>query len=417
MSRRIHVIGAGMAGLAAATALAGRGERVVLYEAARFAGGRCRSYHDATLDCRIDNGNHLLATGNHAAMAYLARIGASDTLTGPSRAIFPFIDLVSGAAWNLRLNNSRLPVWIFRRAARVPDSRARDYLALRRLDRAGPDDLVQALMGDLDPLYERLIEPLAIAALNTKPAEGSAALLGAVLRETIGRGGAAARPRYPKLGLSESLVDPALAFLRGRGAELRFGARIQALGVENNTITRLTGSATDEPVRAGDQVILATPPWIAAELLPGLIVPDQHEAILNVHFRAGIPPGPSGFYGLLGGAAEWVFEKNDVVSITISAANDKVDRDADALALEVWSDLRRAFGLPRTMPAYRVVKEKRATFAATPAQLNRRPATTPVINGAMIHNLGLAGDYTATGLPATIEGAIRSGEAAARRVV
>jgi squalene-associated FAD-dependent desaturase len=417
MSRRIHVIGAGVAGLAAATALAERGERVVLYEAARFAGGRCRSYHDATLDCRIDNGNHLLATGNHAAMAYLARIGASDTLTGPSRAIFPFIDLVSGAAWNLRLNNSRLPVWIFRRAARVPDSRARDYLALRRLDRAGPDDLVQALMGDLDPLYERLIEPLAIAALNTKPAEGSAALLGAVLRETIGRGGAAAIPRYPKLGLSESLVDPALAFLRGRGAELRFGARIQALGVENNTITRLTGSATDEPVRAGDQVILATPPWIAAELLPGLIVPDQHEAILNVHFRAGIPPGPSGFYGLLGGAAEWVFEKNDVVSITISAANDKVDRDADALALEVWSDLRRAFGLPRTMPAYRVVKEKRATFAATPAQLSRRPATTPVINGAMIHNLGLAGDYTATGLPATIEGAIRSGEAAARRVV
>lgn len=417
MSRRIHVIGAGMAGLAAATALAERGERVVLYEAARFAGGRCRSYHDATLDCRIDNGNHLLAAGNHAAMAYLARIGASDTLTGPSRAVFPFIDLVSGAAWNLRLNNSRLPVWIFRRAARVPDSRARDYLALRRLDRAGPDDLVQALMGDLDPLYERLIEPLAIAALNTKPAEGSAALLGAVLRETIGRGGAAAIPRYPKLGLSESLVDPALAFLRGRGAELRFGARIQALGVENNTITRLTGSATDEPVRTGDQVILATPPWIAAELLPGLIVPDQHEAILNVHFRAGIPPGPSGFYGLLGGAAEWVFEKNDVVSITISAANDKVDRDADALALEVWSDLRRAFGLPRTMPAYRVVKEKRATFAATPAQLSRRPATTPVINGAMIHNLGLAGDYTATGLPATIEGAIRSGEAAARRLV
>ena len=417
MSRRIHVIGAGMAGLAAATALAERGERVVLYEAARFAGGRCRSYHDTTLDCRIDNGNHLLAAGNHAAMGYLARIGASDTLTGPSRAIFPFIDLVSGAAWNLRLNNSRVPFWIFRRAARVPHSRARDYLALRRLDRAGPDDLVQALMGDLDPLYERLIEPLAIAALNTKPAEGSAALLGAVLRETIGRGGAAAIPRYPKLGLSESLVDPALAFLRAHGAELRFGARIQALGVEHNRITRLTGSALDEPVRGGDQVILATPPWIAAELLPGLIVPDQHEAILNVHFRAGIPPGPSGFYGLLGGAAEWVFEKNDVVSITISAANDKVDRDADALALEVWSDLRRAFGLPRTIPAYRVVKEKRATFAATPAQLIRRPATTPMIDGAMIENLGLAGDYTATGLPATIEGAIRSGEAAARRVV
>ncbi len=416
MTQRTHIIGAGMAGLAAATALAERGERVVLHEQARFAGGRCRSYHDATLDCRIDNGNHLLASGNHAAMRYLARIGASDTLTGPDRAIFPFIDLVSGASWNVRLNNSRLPLWIFRPKARVPHSHARDYLALRRLDRAGPDDRVQALMGDLDPLYERLIEPLAIAALNTKPAAGSAALLGAVLRETIGRGGASAIPRYPKLGLSESLVDPALAFLRAHGAELRFGARIQAIGIDDHTITRLTGPATDEPIRPGDHVILATPPWIAADLLPGLIVPDQHEAILNVHFRAGIPPGPSGFYALLGGAAEWVFEKNDVVSITISAANDKVDLDAEALALEVWSDLRRAFGLPRTMPAYRVVKEKRATFAATPAQLRRRPGTTPLIDGSMITNLSLAGDYTATGLPATIEGAIRSGETAARRV-
>jgi len=405
---RVHVIGAGMAGLAAATSLAERGRRVVLYEAAKFAGGRCRSYQDTELGCRIDNGNHLLMSGNRAAMGYLARIGATDTLAGPDRPVYVFIDLVSGKSWVLRLNHGRLPWWVLIKSWRVPGTSARDYLSLRRLEKARIEDRVEALMGDLDPLYERLIEPLAIAALNTKPDVASAAPLGTVIRETIGRGGAAAMPRYPKLGLSESFVDPALDYLRAHNAEPRFGARVASLRIEAGRVSNICGPNLDETIGPADQIILATPPWIAADLLPGLVVPDRFEAILNLHFRAGIPPGPAGFYGLIGGAAEWVFEKNEIISVTVSAANDRIDVDPAALALEIWSDLRRAFGLPRHMPAYRVLKEKRATFAATPEQLVRRPRTR-----TNLANLFLAGDYTATGLPATIEGAIRSGETAA----
>lgn len=405
---RVHVIGAGMAGLAAATALAARGSRVVLYEAAKWGGGRCRSYDDATLGCRIDNGNHLLSSGNRAAMAYLARIGAADTLVGPDRPLFPFIDLLSGAAWTLRLNQGMTPWWVLRKTWRVPDTRARDYLALRRLQRAGPDDLVADLFGDLGPIYDRLLEPLAIATLNTRPEVAAAAPLAAVLRETIGRGGAASIPRFPAIGLSESFVDPALAFLRDHGTELRFGARIAGLTVSDARVTGLVGPNVDEIIDPDDRIILAAPPWVAADLVPGLIVPDAFEAILNLHFRAGIDAGKTGFYALLGGVAEWVFEKTEVVSVTISAANDRLETDPDRLAAEVWSDLRRGFGLPRTMPPFRVVREKRATFAATPQQLARRPgAATRLVN------LVLAGDYTATSLPATIEGAIRSGETAA----
>lgn len=411
MAGRVHVIGAGMAGLAAATALAGRGRKVVLYEAAKWAGGRCRSYEDATLGCRIDNGNHLLLSGNHATMAYLARIGAEDSLTGPKRPVFPFIDLVSGAAWTLRLNRGRLPWWVLRKSWRVPNTRARDYLALRRLDHARETDTVAALLGDLDPLYGNLLEPLAIAALNTRPESAAATPLAAVIAESIKRGGRASMPRFPKIGLSESLVDPALSYLRGHDTELRFGARIAGMTISDGRVTGLVGPSTDEIVTPDDHVVLAVPPWVAADLMPGLVVPDAFEAILNLHFRAGIDAGEAGFYGLLGGAAEWVFEKTEVVSVTISAANDRLDADADALAAEVWSDLRRAFGLPRTMPPCRVVKEKRATFAATPEQLARRPKAATGLN-----NLALAGDYTATGLPATIEGAIRSGETAAALV-
>lgn len=405
---RVHVIGAGMAGLAAATALAARGVRVVLYEAAKWGGGRCRSYHDSTLGCRIDNGNHLLSSGNASALAYLARIGAAGTLVGPSQPIFPFIDLLSGKAWALRLNRGATPWWVLRRDWRIPDTRLRDYWALRNLQRAGPDDLVAARFGDLGVIYERLIEPLAIAALNTKPAVASAAPLAAVMRETIGRGGAAAMPRFPAVGLSESFVDPALAFLRAHGTELRFGARIAGLTVTGARVTGLVGPTVDEIVDPDDRIILAVPPWVAADLIPGLVVPDAFESILNLHFRAGIEAGPAGFYGLLGGLAEWVFEKTEVVSVTISAANDRLDTDPATLAAEVWSDLRRGFGLPRTMPPHRIVREKRATFAATPAQLARRPEPM-----TRLINLVLAGDYTATSLPSTIEGAIRSGERAA----
>jgi Phytoene dehydrogenase and related proteins len=180
---RIHVIGAGLAGLSAATSLAARGASVVLYEAAKWGGGRCRSYDDLQLGCRIDNGNHLLLSGNLSTKAYLDRIGAAETMTGPPQAVFPFIDLVSGAYWALRLNQGTLPWWVLRRNRRVPDTRARDYLALRRLQKVAPDDLVADLLGDLGHLYERLLEPLAIAALNTKPAVAAAAPLAAVVAE------------------------------------------------------------------------------------------------------------------------------------------------------------------------------------------------------------------------------------------
>ncbi len=159
-------------------------------------------------------------------------------------------------------------------------------------------------------------------------------------------------------------------------------------------------------------MVLAVPAPVAADLLPGLIVPDAFQAIVNLHFRVAAGPGAAGFVGLVGGTAEWVFVKRGVVSVTISAANRLADDPAEALAARVWPEVRRALDLadpmPHLMPPWRVVKERRATFAATPAQERRRPGTQTALA-----NLALAGDWTATGLPATIEGAIRSGRAAA----
>jgi squalene-associated FAD-dependent desaturase len=320
------------------------------------------------------------------------------------------MDLRSGARWTVRPNLGRLPYWVFFAARGVPGARLADYAGLLRLRGAKPYDTVKGLLPN-SKLYENLIESLAIAALNTPPEQGSARLLWAVIAESLARGGAFCLPRFPKQGLSESFVDPAVAALELAGTELRLGHRIGVLTVENGRVTGLGGPDCAIRVAADEAVILAVPPAVATGLLPGIVVPDAYEAILNLHYRIEAPAGEAGFIGLIGGLAEWVFIKPGVVSVTISAANRLLDRRSEDLAAEVWQEVKMALGLVAPLPPWRLLREKRATFAATPEQQMRRPSAT-----THLPNLVLAGDWTDTGLPATIEGAIRSGFAAAHHL-
>ena len=407
-----HIIGAGLAGLSAALTLAAAGRTASLYEAGPAAGGRCRSYFDRELGCRIDNGNHLVLSGNRAVMAYLDTIGERHLMGGPGVALFPFIDVSTGERWTVAPDPGPIPWWVFRRARRVPGTDLGEYLQLLHLRRAGADETVAHALDAKSALYHKLLEPLAVAALNTPPDAALARLLDTVVRETLGRGGRACIPLYPREGLSETFIDPAIAHLAARGTTLHTSSRIAALRTDANRIAALDTPDGPIAIPAGHSVILAVPPPVASGLLPWLTVPDAFEAILNIHFRidATAPDSLSGagFIGVIGGAAEWIFLKPGVVSVTISAANRLVDRSADDIAALVWPDVAAALALPPAMPAARVVKERRATFAATATQEARRPGPrTP------LSNLALAGDWTATGLPATIEGAIRSGRAAA----
>jgi squalene-associated FAD-dependent desaturase len=413
---QIHVIGAGLAGLSAALSLTAAGRSVILHEAGPAAGGRCRSYFDKELDLPIDNGNHLLLTGNRAARAYIAEIGAQESFHIPRHAAFPFVDLNTGERWAVRPNLGRIPWWVLINGRNVPETRLSDYLGMARIVRIRDDTPVADSMRR-GRLYWRLLEPLAVAALNTPSQEGLARLLAAVMRETLMRGGRACIPMLPKLGLSDALIDPAVATLGARGAEVRFNSRIAGLTIDDKRVTALRGP--DGPIVLGpqDAVVLAVPPWVAVELLPGLVAPDEFQAILNIHFRydadAAGPLRESRFIGITSGTAEWVFQKPGHLSVTISAANNRVDEAARAIAGAVWPDIVDALDLPATlkdsMPLFRVVKERRATFAATARQELRRPGA----RSDRARNLALAGDWTATGLPATIEGAIRSGRSAA----
>ncbi len=408
--KRAHVVGAGLAGLSAAVALTKAGYAVTLSEAARQAGGRCRSYHDPKLDLLIDNGNHLILSGNYAVRNYLATIGASDRLVGPQEAGFPFVDVRDGRRWTLRPNDGPLPWWLFSRARRVPGTKPFDYLALARLMKASAEQSIGEVLNPRGALWDNLLETFLVSALNTPAREGSAALAGAIVRETLAKGGRACRPLIATPTLAAAFVDPALDWLRAHGATIRLGRRLRAIETAEGEAEALL-FADERELLDDAPVVLAVPAWVAAELIPGLVVPDEHNAIVNGHFLAKAPTGAAPIAGVIGGTAEWVFAYPDRLSTTVSAADALADEDREIVARRLWEDIAAVHRLPRELPHWQIVTEKRATFAATPEQEKRRPGPRTAYA-----NLFLAGDWTRTGLPATIEGAIRSGRSAAEWV-
>jgi squalene-associated FAD-dependent desaturase len=404
----IYVIGAGLAGLSAAVRLAERGAEVTVIEASAQAGGRCRSYYDAVLEMTLDNGNHLVLSGNHATFDYLRTIGAEARLVGPDEATLDFHDLRDGESWTIRPNPSALAWWILSPERRVRGTKAADYLALLSLLAPERSKRIDETIRCEGVLWDRLLEPFLLSALNTEAKSASAALAGAVIRESLARGGKAYCPRVAHPTLSAAFIDPALEYLAAHGGTVRFGQPIRSLRFEGERVVALGGAEGETAVGAGDAVVVATPPWISQGLVPGLTVPDEFNAIVNGHFRFASPKPLAPIVGVIGGAAQWIFAFPDRLSVTVSGADDMADQNREELARRFWRDIAAVHDLPDTLPPWRIVKERRATFAATPAQDARRPsAATPW------RNLALAGDWTATGLPATIEGAIRSGRTAA----
>jgi len=412
MAKLVHVIGAGISGLSAAVRLANAGYRVHVHEATQQAGGRCRSYFDAATNLTIDNGNHLLLSGNRHALAYARSIGTEAGLVGPSSARFPFVDLGTGKRWQLDLGDGRLPLWVFDKKRRVPDTALADYLALSPLIWASPRKRVGDAIGCAGTLYDRLVQPLLLAALNVDPPEGSAGLAGAIVRETLLAGGQACRPLIAREGLSAVLVEPAVRLLHDKGESVLFGHEVRALDIAGNRVGGLKFG--DDAVTLGpdDAVVMAVPPRPAAALLPGLKTPSKFRAIVNAHFRFEPAEGQSPILGVVGGLVEWLFAFPGRLSVTISNADRLVDRPREELAQAIWAEIRSAAGVEGELPPWQVVRERRATFEATPEQNALRPgAVTPH------KNLFLAGDWTDTGLPATIEGSVRSGDRAAELVM
>jgi squalene-associated FAD-dependent desaturase len=409
MQKTVHIIGAGISGLSAAVRLANAGWLVRVHEATQTAGGRCRSYFDAATNLTIDNGNHLLLSGNHHALAYARSIGTEAGLVGPKVAQFPFVDISSGQRWLLDLGDSRLPLWVLDESRRVPDTGVLDYLKLAPLVWASTSRKVGDAIRCDGTLYQRLVQPLLLAALNVDPPEGSAGLAGAVVRETLLAGGQACRPLIARDGLSSVLIEPAVKLLQDKGAEVRFSHELRQFASSGERVTGLKfGGDGDIAVGPDDAVVMAVPPRAASSLLPGVKTPNRFRAIVNAHFRFDPPANAPAILGVVGGLVEWLFAFPNRLSVTISNGDRLVDMPREELASAIWADICKASGVVGELPPWQIVRERRATFEATPEQNTLRPGAV-----TSFKNLFLAGDWTDTGLPATIEGSVRSGDRAA----
>ena len=438
---RAVVVGGGYAGIAAALGLADRGHIVTLLESRRHWGGRATSWPDPRMGDVLDNGQHVWLGCYGNTRGLLVRLGTADQV-----GFAPDLDLryreIGGRAYRLRapavLGRLGLALGLAGFGA-IP---WRERVALgRALEQAPPPDPLDTVEAWLDRLGQgkgarrAFWTPLTEAALNLPPADAAASLLHAVVVRAFRGGAADAAVGLPRTGLAE-LLTPIEDALAARGGRARLGTPARAVRLGDRGAAFLVELDTGEAMPA-DCVVIATPASDARALIDGRLrdsapgleraaaVPSAPIVTVTLWFEARALEAP--MLGLLAPAAgggpgfQWAFDRGTLVprtsaawplTLVASAARHMAGLPTAAIVERARAALD-AYRITRATPlASRVVKEPHATPAFTPEHAARRPSVASGLPG-----LAFAGDWTDTGLPATIEGAVTSGMAAARHVL
>lgn len=429
----VVVVGAGCAGLSAAALLAQEGARVLVVEARPVLGGRTFATHDHASGDWVDNGQHALLGCYHDTLAFVRRVGAARRLLFQGALAVPMVDR-EGRASELRCPGLPAPLHLVAGVGAWSALSWKDRLSVLHMSRAlsggvagpGASETVRDWLrrsGQTDRLCEFLWEPLAVAALNQPTDRATAATFAEVLRRMLGPGADDAAIVLPTGSLSETFVDPAVAFIGQRGGEVRAGAAARVVIGAG----RVAGVRIRHELVAASVVISAVP-WHAfgglfdrmpakLEELAVTAAAMRSAPIATVNLWFDRPALEVPFVGLPGRVFQWAFDKRTIsngrathVSLVCSSAGDVVALSNEALVEIAHRELSTALPEVRRARLLRgtAVRERRATFsleAGEPA----RPGTATPLNGFL-----LAGDWVDTGLPATIESAVISGHRAAR---
>jgi squalene synthase HpnD len=434
--KKVVVLGAGYAGLAAATELILRGHDVTLVEGRALLGGRAHSFIDAKSGLVLDNGQHILMGCYHETLDLLRRLGVMDRLHSPPRLEVPFVSekgrsvLVASAPDPLHLLSALFGYGELCGA----DKLAAIKLAMRLRLGQGPlaNESVKAWMRrwkQTPNIIRALWEPLCIAALNEPVVTASARLFATVIRLSFLAGAADSTILLSRVGLSELFAPEVKKLLEMCRGTIRLQTPVTSLRFEGMTLReiKLGDGSSLQP----EAVVSALPWHVLRGLLPGesklarACGQIRDAPIVSLHLWLDRPILREPFVGLLDSPVHWVFSRDHihgtnaagqeghVITAVVSGARDLVDKTGPELEELTMRELRRLLpGLGNIRVLHRLIyKARSATFAATPETETLRPEVTTEWS-----NFWLAGDWTNTGLPATIEGAIVSGVRAARAV-
>jgi squalene synthase HpnD len=433
--KKVVILGAGYAGLAAATELILRGHDVTLIEARALLGGRAHSFRDTKTGQLLDNGQHIFMGCYHETLNLLRQLGVEDRLYSPASLAVPFYSEKGRSSLTATLP---APLHLFSALLGFRELNAGDKFAATRLalrlrfgGQPGDDETVQAWLnrwGQTPNIIRALWEPLCIAALNEPVATASAKLFAAVIRQSFLAGAADSKILLSKVGLSELFAPEVRQLLEMCDGHLHLQAPVAALRFEKS---RLHEIELSDGTRLHPEVVISALPW---HVLRGLLPPEsklalasraiQDAPIVSLHLWLDRPVLREPFVGLLDSPVHWVFSRDHihgeepdqpghVITAVVSGARELVDRTAAELEELTLRELGRF--LPEAREArvlHRMVyKSRSATFAATPETESLRPKPKTEWS-----NFWLAGDWTDTDLPATLEGAILSGRKAAEFV-
>jgi squalene-associated FAD-dependent desaturase len=432
------IIGGGLAGLSAAVQLARDGARTALIEARPSFGGRTYSFNDRRLGFEIDNGQHLMMGCYTAALGYIEKIGATDKVAvlKDNRIPFRHMDgnrhVMDGSRWPSTLQplgaimNLKMLSWFDRIAIpRVLISiRAAGDRGIAHFESLNAEKFLRKA-GQSAEAISIFWEPVILATMNARPSQVSAAVFARVLREAFMSGTEAARMLLPKKSLTKSLVEPALEYLAAESQELILHTAITEITTNDGHVAaRTSGNKTLTAACA----VLAIDPWSMRRMsLPDDVWPDRRETldrfqpsfITAFHVVTTKPFTDEPMEGCLGATLQWTFAKGEAMpgryltTCIVSASDSASSGGCGTLENHLLGELSRLY------PSFsrdilldtRLITTKRATFIASPGLDNIR-SSMRTRNDRVI----LAGDWTNTGLPATIEGAVRSGTDAAHKV-
>ena len=439
---RVGIIGAGLAGLAAGVELADRGHEVELLERRPWAGGATYSFRDDATGDEVDNGQHVFMRCTTAYTAFLERLGTLELTRRQRRLHVPVFD-ADGRRSDLRAAN--LPFGLHLAPAllryrhlswRAKAEVARAFLALRLrparrradLDAMTFEEWLRA-RGQSPETIREFWDFLVIPTLNCRAGEASAAQALFVVEEGFQRGPEAAAIGVAAVGLSRLHVEPAVRAIEARGGRLTTRAPVERIEADGGRVSALVLRGGER--RTFDAYVSALAPWRLRPLLPaGLrgegafaaLAAFEPAPILNLHLWFDRPVADFAFAAFVRSEVQWVFNRTRAgggdesagqhLVVSVSAPGELFALGQDALRDRLVPQLRRALPAARDarLTRHAVVKEPEATFVPAPGLARPGPRTP-------LSNLWLAGAYTDTGWPATMESAVRSGLAAAEAVL